>query len=53
MSNSEIAELISATVSERGERKIPRIISEGGIDHALVIAAFWWLAQARPERFTP
>lgn len=34
-------------------KEIPQIISECGIDHALVVAAFWWLAQARPEQFTP
>jgi len=27
---------------------IPGIIASGGIHHALVICAFWWLAQSRP-----
>ena len=27
---------------------IPALISAGSIDHALVICAFWWLAQRRP-----
>jgi ADP-ribose pyrophosphatase len=30
---------------------IPQAIASGEIDHALVICAFWWLAQARPGRF--
>ncbi len=25
----------------------------GAIDHALVICAFWWLAQKHPKRFRP
>ena len=32
---------------------IPNLISSGVIDHALVICAFWWLAQRRPEHFKP
>lgn len=29
--------------------EIPEIIRSGGIDHALVICAFWWLAQRYPS----
>ena len=32
---------------------IGRLIAEGRIQHALVICAFWWLAQRMPERFEP
>ncbi len=32
---------------------IPALISSGVIDHALVICAFWRLAQHRPEHFKP
>jgi ADP-ribose pyrophosphatase len=29
--------------------ELPGLIAAGGIDHALVISAFWWLALARPD----
>jgi ADP-ribose pyrophosphatase len=32
---------------------IPTAIADGRIRHALVVCAFWWLAQARPNRFRP
>jgi hypothetical protein len=31
--------------------EIPAAIAHGEIDHALVICAFWWLAQTDPARF--
>jgi 8-oxo-dGTP pyrophosphatase MutT (NUDIX family) len=34
-------------------RAIPEIIASGTIHHALVICAFWWLAQRYPDRFHP
>ena len=30
-------------------REVPRLIARGEITHALVICAFWWLQQERPE----
>jgi 8-oxo-dGTP pyrophosphatase MutT (NUDIX family) len=30
---------------------IPEIIASGAIDHALVVCAFWWLAQKHPRNF--
>jgi ADP-ribose pyrophosphatase len=36
-------------VITRPLRDIPGIIRAGGIHHALVVCAFWWLAQQRPE----
>jgi 8-oxo-dGTP pyrophosphatase MutT (NUDIX family) len=32
---------------------IPGIIASGAIDHALVVCAFWWLAQKHPRNFRP
>jgi 8-oxo-dGTP pyrophosphatase MutT (NUDIX family) len=32
---------------------IPAAIAAGEISHALVVAGFWWLAQARPDQFRP
>ena len=32
---------------------IPGLIAGGEIDNALVLCAFWWLTQARPDRFRP
>ena len=29
------------------------LIAGGTIDHALVVCAFWWLAQHDPDRFSP
>jgi 8-oxo-dGTP pyrophosphatase MutT (NUDIX family) len=40
-------------VSTRPLREIPGIIDSGAIDHALVVCAFWWLAQKRPRTFRP
>jgi len=40
-------------VLTRPLRDIPGIIASGGIDHALVISAFWWLAQSRPSLLKP
>jgi 8-oxo-dGTP pyrophosphatase MutT (NUDIX family) len=39
-------------VSIRPLGEIPGFIAEGGIHHALVICAFWWLAQRFPRRFS-
>jgi hypothetical protein len=38
-------------VSSRPLGEIPGIIASGGIDHALVMCAFWWLAQKHPSQF--
>ena len=32
---------------------IPGLIADGEIINALVLCAFWWLAQDNPDRFTP
>ncbi len=32
--------------------RIPSVIAEGKISHALVICGFWWLAQTRPDLFS-
>lgn len=39
-------------VLTRPLREIPGMIRCGDIDHALVICAFWWLAQKRPRLLT-
>ncbi|MFO7655024.1 MAG: NUDIX hydrolase [Candidatus Krumholzibacteriia bacterium] len=33
--------------------EIPRLVAGGAIRHSLVICAFWWLAQRRPDLLRP
>jgi 8-oxo-dGTP pyrophosphatase MutT (NUDIX family) len=40
-------------VEVRPLSEVPGLIAGGDIDHALVICAFWWLAQREPKRFRP
>jgi ADP-ribose pyrophosphatase len=48
LDHSEDIEVITRPLSD-----IPGIIASSGIHHALVICAFWWLAQSRPGLFRP
>lgn len=48
LDHGEDIEVITRPLAE-----MPEIIAGGGIDHALVICAFWWLAQRRPLDFVP
>ena len=40
-------------VLTRPLREIPQMVRCGGIDHALVICAFWWLVQKYPRLLAP
>jgi ADP-ribose pyrophosphatase len=48
LDHSEDIEVITRPLGD-----IPGIIASGGIHHALVICAFWWLAQSRTGLFRP
>ena len=48
LDHSEDIEVMTRPLSD-----IPGIIASGGIHHALVICAFWWLAQSRPLLLRP